>query len=95
MKVSSEARFFGTWAVLFAVGVLILLCGSGAWLALGWVIVAPTVLTALLLSWCYLAWKLIKACGGDPTEGGHGIWVVLSGLFVIGVLVRFLSRHHY
>jgi hypothetical protein len=43
---ASEARFFGTWAVLFAAGVLILLYGSGGWLALGWVIVAPTLGTA-------------------------------------------------
>jgi hypothetical protein len=73
--------------------VLILLYGSGAWIALGWLIVAPTVITMALMVWGYIIWKIIEAFGGDPREDYVGIVIFLSFVFLVSLAVTYLSSH--
>jgi hypothetical protein len=95
MKKYSNARFFVTWGLLFAAGVLILLYGSGAWPALGSLIVVPTILCVILMAWGYLVCKIIAACGGDPEGDSVGIVIFVSFAFlVLPLLVAYLSRRH-
>ena len=90
----SGARFFGAWAIIFAVGVLILLYARGAWAALGALIVMPTIITAALMAWGYIACKIVAACGGDTSEGYVGVVIFLSFAFIVMPLaVGYFSRH--
>jgi hypothetical protein len=81
-------------ALLFAVGLLILLYGSGPWVAIGALIVVPIVMTALFLAWAYIICKLVAACGGDPKDESTGILVFVSfAFFVVPLLVAFFRQH--
>ena len=82
-KVPSAARFFGSWALLFVVGVLLMRYGNGLWPALGVFIVAPTIITALLMGWGYLVCKIIKVLSGDPNGDYVGMCIFLSFAFLV------------
>jgi hypothetical protein len=90
----SNGRFFLVWAALFVAGLLLMKSGT-AWGALGVLIVAPTVLTVLLLAWGYLIVQAVKLCGGDPTAGAVGVWIFLSFTFLVLPLLIALDRHHH
>jgi hypothetical protein len=93
MRLSENVSFFGAWAFLAAVGVLLLLHGGGAWQALGMLIVAPTAIAALLMSWGYALCRFVEACGGDPKGESVGMRIFLSFAFLLlPLLVAFLSR---
>jgi hypothetical protein len=91
LRAHSNERFFGTWVALFAAGVLLLKYGAGVWPALGMLIVAPTIIAVLLMAWGWIIMKLIRAFGGDPTDGVVGVWVFVSFAFVVlPLLIAFL-----
>lgn len=92
MKKCSEARFFAKLALLFTVGVLILLYGSGGWLILGYFIVGPVVTGAVFMAWCYLVYKIVTACGGDPKDGNTGILAFVSFAFLLVPLLHAFLR---
>lgn len=83
MKYDASIRFFCVWAALLVAGVILLLYGHGAWPALGMLIVAPTLLTALFMGWGWLVIKAIGAFGGDPTDGWVGVSIFISFAFLL------------
>lgn len=93
MKKYSNARFFVTWGLLFAAGVLLLLYGKSGWPALGLLIVVPTILFVILMAWGYLVCKIIAACGGDPEGDSVGIVIFLSfAVLVLPLLVAYFKH---
>ena len=93
MKAHSNGPFFGTWALLFTAGTLLLTFGKGAWPALGMLIVAPTILAVLLMAWGWIIVKSVRRFGGDPSDGVVGVWVFVSFTFVVLPILIALFRH--
>ncbi|GEM_PF-3342646 len=90
----NNIRFFGSWAILLIVGVLLLKFGSGAWPALGMLIFGPMVIAILLMGWGYLVWQIIKLFGDDPAGESVGTWVFVSfAFFVLPLLIAILTHH--
>ena len=93
MKYDASIRFFCVWAALLVAGVILLLYGHGAWPALGMLIVAPTLLTALFMGWGWLVIKVIGAFGGDPTDGWVGVSIFISfALLLLPLLIALFWR---
>jgi hypothetical protein len=93
LKAHSNKRFFGTWVALFVAGVLLLKYGAGAWPAFGMLIVAPTIIAVLLMAWGWIIVRLIRAFGGDPSDGAVGVWIFVSFAFVVLPLLIAILRH--
>jgi hypothetical protein len=95
LKKNTSYSFFGKWLAAFVVGLLLLFYGSGAWQALGILIVAPIAITILLMAWGWIVVMVVRRLGGDPSQGSVGILVFVSFACVLLPLVLAFLRHRH